>query len=163
VNPAADWSNFLVTEAGASAALAGLIFVSISINLTKIIEYPDVASRAGEALSLLMGTLFICTVALAPNQPQKLLGAEFLIVGGLLWVLTVSLHVGQFRRRDQRPWWWLASRAFVCNCATLSLCIAGISLMLAHPSGMYWLIPGCVFSFVAATTIAWVLLIEIVR
>jgi len=63
---AADWSNFLVAEAGASAALAGLIFVAVSINISKIIEYPGVSGRAGEALALLIGVLIIATLGLAP-------------------------------------------------------------------------------------------------
>jgi hypothetical protein len=47
--------------------------------------------------------------------------------------------------------------------AALPFCIAGILLASGHPSGMYWLIPGCAFSFIASTTSAWVLLIEIQR
>jgi len=34
----AAWANFFVAEVGASAALVGLLFVAVSINLTKIIE-----------------------------------------------------------------------------------------------------------------------------
>jgi hypothetical protein len=157
----ADWSNFLIAETGAAAALAGLIFVAVSINLDKIIEYPGVARRAAEALCLLMGIVLIGSFGLAPNQSGRVLGVEFLAVGGSLWVLTLIFHIGQLGSKN--PWWWLASRVFVCHCATISLCIAGIGLLLGYPGGVYWLIPGCVFSFVASTTSAWVLLIEIVR
>jgi hypothetical protein len=159
---AADWSNFLVAEVGASAALAGLIFVAVSINVSKIIEYPGVSGRAAEALALLMGLLIIATFGLAPNQSQAMLGAEFLAVGITLWMFTVTLHVRQLRRA-KRPWWWLASRATLCQLTTLSFCVAGILLILGHASGMNWLIPGCVFAFLSSTTSAWVLLIEIIR
>jgi len=64
----ATWTNFLSAEAGASAALAGLIFVAVSINIKKIIEYKGVPGRAAEALSLLIGVLLISTFGLAPNQ-----------------------------------------------------------------------------------------------
>jgi hypothetical protein len=161
VDMVADWSNFLIAETGAAAALAGLIFVAVSINLSKIIEYQGVAGRAAEALALLIGVLLIGTFGLAPNQSARILGSEFVTVGGLLWLMTVTFHVGQFFRK--RPWWWLASRALLCQVATLSFCIAGILLILGRPAGMYWLIPGCVVSFLAATTSAWVLLIEILR
>lgn len=159
---AADWSNFLVAEVGASAALAGLIFVAVSINLSKIIEYPGVSGRAGEALALLMGVLIIATLGLAPNQSQNVLGVEFLLVGLTLWIFIVTLHVRQLRRAKQ-PWWWLASRAVLCQLTTLSFCVAGILLILGHAGGMNWLVPGCVFAFLTSTTSAWVLLIEIIR
>jgi hypothetical protein len=162
VNGIADWGNFLVAETGAAAALAGLIFVAVSINLTKIIEYQGVAGRAAEALSLLMGVVLIGTFGLAPGQLLRALGVEILVVGLGLWILTSVLHLGQLRGR-RRPLWWLASRAFLCHAATLSFCAAGILLILGHSFGMYWLVSGCVFSFLAATTSAWVLLIEILR
>ncbi len=157
-----DWSNFLVAEASASAALAGLIFVAVSINLPKIIEYPGVSGRAAEALALLIGVLIIATLGLAPNQSQTLLGAEFLAVGMTLWFFSVILHLRQLRRAKQ-PWWWLASRVMLCQLTTLSFCIAGVLLLLGRPEGMNWLIPGCVFAFLTSTTSAWVLLIEIIR
>jgi hypothetical protein len=162
LNGIADWGNFLVAETGAAAALAGLIFVAVSINLTKIIEYKGVAGRAAEALSLLMGVVLIGTCGLAPGQSLRVLGIEILAVGLGLWIMTSVFHLGQLRGRT-RPLWWLASRAFLCHMATLSFCAAGILLILGHSAGMYWLVSGCVFSFLAATTSAWVLLIEIVR
>jgi MFS-type transporter involved in bile tolerance (Atg22 family) len=104
-----DWSNFLVAETSASAALAGLIFVAMSINLSKIIEYPGVSGRAAEALALLVGVLTIGTLGLAPDQSQRMLGVEFLTVGASLWIFCVVQHVRQLQRPNQ-PWWWLASR-----------------------------------------------------
>jgi hypothetical protein len=157
-----DWSTFLVAETGAAAALAGLLFVAISINLAKILEYPGVASRAAEGLVLLMGVVVIGTFGLAPNQSAKVLGSEILVVGILMWITTIRLQTSQLVHR-KHPWWWLASRVAMAQCATVSFCITGISLIFGHPAGMYWLIPACVFSFVATTISAWVLLIEILR
>jgi modulator of FtsH protease len=162
LNVTVAWTNFLVAEASASAALAGLIFVAVSINIKKIIKYNGVAGRAAEALSLLIGVLLISTFGLAPNQSDKLLGAEILAIGVLLWLMTVILQAGHILVR-RRVWWWLASRALLCQCATVPFCIAGILLIRSNPDGMYWLIPGCVFTFLASTISAWVLLIEILR
>jgi len=161
LNVTVGWSNFLSAEIGASATLAGLIFVAVSINLSKILEFPGVPGRAAEALALLMGVLFVCTFGLAPNQSERSLGIEFLGVGSLLWIMTVILAVGQLRRKH--PWRWLISRFALCQCATLSFCIAGIALLLGHPSGMDWLVPGCIFSFAASMTSAWVLMVELLR
>jgi hypothetical protein len=38
---AADWGGFAGAVAAATAALAGLLFVAVSINLRRILEYPN--------------------------------------------------------------------------------------------------------------------------
>jgi modulator of FtsH protease len=71
MNAAKDWTDFLVAEVGASAALAGLLFVAISINLEKILEYKGTVTRASEALLLLLSVLFAGTFALTPGQSES--------------------------------------------------------------------------------------------
>jgi hypothetical protein len=45
---AADkWANFGLAAAGTAATLARLLFVAISINLTRILEYPNLPACAG--------------------------------------------------------------------------------------------------------------------
>lgn len=51
------WENFFIAEVGASAALAGLIFVGVSINLNRILSLPRLPDRALEAVSLLLTVL----------------------------------------------------------------------------------------------------------
>lgn len=65
------WQDFFVAEARASAALAGLLFVAISINLTRILEYRHWPSRAVEALLALLSVLVIATFALVPAQSAE--------------------------------------------------------------------------------------------
>ena len=50
----AGWESLFVAEAGASAALAGLLFVAISINLERILQGTGLPGRAGEAIVLLV-------------------------------------------------------------------------------------------------------------
>ncbi|HEX4025820.1 MAG TPA: hypothetical protein VHX52_14125 [Steroidobacteraceae bacterium] len=61
------WDDFLVAEVGASAALAGLLFVAVSINLSSILKYPHLPTRAIEALTTLLCVLVICSWALVPG------------------------------------------------------------------------------------------------
>jgi len=53
----ADWEGLFLAGAGASAALAGLLFVAVSINLTRILEVSGRPGRAGEAIVLLVAVL----------------------------------------------------------------------------------------------------------
>jgi hypothetical protein len=51
---AADrWSDFGVGVTGAAAALAGLVFVAVSINLSEILKYRNLPGRAGSPSSCL--------------------------------------------------------------------------------------------------------------
>ena len=48
------WENFNIAEVGASAALLGLLFVGVSINLARIISLPGLPNRALLALIILL-------------------------------------------------------------------------------------------------------------
>ena len=58
------WHDFYLAAAGASAALLGLLFVGVSINLGAIAaqERPDLRARAGLAFSNLIYVLIVVSV-----------------------------------------------------------------------------------------------------
>jgi modulator of FtsH protease len=70
------WSDFFAAEVGASAALAGLLFVAVSINLRQILKFPHLPTRALEALATLLCVLVISTFALVPGQTALVHGLE---------------------------------------------------------------------------------------
>ena len=83
---AAEWESLFVAEAGASAALAGLLFVALSINLERILKGIGLPGRAGEAIVLLLTVLVVSTFGLVPGQSPRVLGAEVLGFGLLPWL-----------------------------------------------------------------------------
>jgi hypothetical protein len=159
----ADWEGLFLAEAGASAALAGLLFVAVSINLTKILEVPGRPGRAGEAIVLLVSVLVVCTLGLVPGQSPTLLGAELLAAGLVAWLIVVVIHVRAVRGRVGPSSGVLAGRVVLAQVAVLPLLAAGVSLLLGAGGGLYWLVPGVVLCLVVAVLDAWVLLIEILR
>jgi hypothetical protein len=66
----AKWHDFFVAQVGASAALAGLLFVAISINIKSILEMPWLPARAGLTILLLLGALLEASFALWPQASR---------------------------------------------------------------------------------------------
>jgi hypothetical protein len=159
----AGWGELFLAEAGASAALAGLLFVAISINLTKILEVRGHVGRAGEAIVLLVAVLIVSTLVLVPDQPRATLGVELLVAGLLAWSILVGIHAKAVRGRVGPSRAVLAGRIAMAQVAVLPFPVAGASLLLQAGGGLYWLVPGVVFCLVVAVLNAWVLLIEILR
>ncbi len=58
----AEWVDFANTVAGGAAALAGLLFVGLSLNLAEVLRYPGVSARAaatlGVTIAMLLAAIF---------------------------------------------------------------------------------------------------------
>jgi modulator of FtsH protease len=159
----AEWQGLFIAEAGASAALAGLLFVAISINLARILQGAGLPGRAGEAIVLLVAVLVISTLALVPGQSPTVLGAELLAAGLVAWSVLVTIHVRAVRGRVGPSSRVRAGRIVMAQAAVLPLLVAAVSLLLRAGGGLYWIVPGVVLCLVIAVLDAWVLLIEILR
>jgi modulator of FtsH protease len=152
------WDNFFVAEAGAAAALAGLLFVSVSINLTRILEFPALPPRAAEALLVLFAVLLLSLLALVPGQSPSLLGAEVTGLGVVLWIaLTLTLA------RGGKPRQYAMLRVLLNQLPPIMFVVAGVMLYSGHPAGLYWLVPATLLAILASVAAAWVLLVEILR
>ena len=155
------WQDFFVAEARASAALAGLLFVAISINLTRILEYRHLPSRAVEALLALLSVLVIATFALVPAQSALVYAAEIGGAGLVIWAIQTAALTRTWK--DAHPRAKSTARILTNQLPPLPLVIAGTLLAAGHPTALYWIVPGMLLSFAAGIFGAWVLLIEIQR
>ncbi|HTQ08213.1 MAG TPA: hypothetical protein VMI54_30375 [Polyangiaceae bacterium] len=156
------WENFFVAEVGASAALTGLLFVAVSINLSRVLAYPQLPGRAAETLIVLVGALAASSFGLVPGQPVRALGAEILGAGALMWLVPVRMQLG-VRARPGDPRSWMLTRVVTHQFATLPFLACGGSVLAGTGGGLYWLVPGIILSFTAGIANAWVLLVEIQR
>jgi hypothetical protein len=159
----ADWTSYLSTQAGAAATLTGLVFVAVSINLSRIISVPGLSGRAAETILQFFGVLIVSTTPLIPRQSTGALGAEILLAGSVLWILQTVLQVIYMGRRAGHPLYWLIVRILQTQFATIPFCIAGILLLRGSSAGLYWLPLGVIFSLISGVVNAWVLLVEILR
>jgi hypothetical protein len=158
----AGWENFFVAEVGASAALAGLLFVAVSINLTRILSFPQLPGRAAETVLILIGVLVNASLGLVPGQPPRVLGTEMLVVGAIVWAYPMSLQLRTARGPSMPPGAMMI-RVVSHQLATVPMFFAGLSMLARWGGGLYWLVPGTILSFSVALLNAWVLLVEIQR
>jgi len=159
----AAWANFFVAEVGAVAALSGLVIVAISINLQRILSFPQLPGRAAEMLIMLVGALLACSFALMPGQTSHVLGGEVLGAGILMFVAPIAIQARQLPRLKSQPVTWWFWRLLVSLCASLPVVIGGIFLWTGASVGLYWLADGVLVTLAATVWNAWVLLVEILR
>ena len=89
-----EWGNFFVAMAGASVAFAGLVLVSVSINLKQILKQPGLISRAGKPLVVLF-TLFVASsIMLIPDQRRSFYGIELMLLAVNINLVAFSTHIG---------------------------------------------------------------------
>jgi hypothetical protein len=84
-----QWSNFFVMVGSGAAALAGLIFVAMSINHQVILRNTTHKNRAINMLTGFTAIFMASGLALMGNQPLKALGFEWLV----LWVIATSVFI----------------------------------------------------------------------
>lgn len=157
-----EWSDLFVATAGASAALAGLVFVAVSINLDRILKLPGLPERALETLLMLLGVVLVSIVGLIPGQSPVALGVEIAVlaalVGTVIAVQPTALHVSEGARVN-----WLIGRWTLRLLGTVPFVIGGLALACETGGGLYWVAAGIVFAIAGAVANAWVLLVEILR
>jgi hypothetical protein len=151
-----------VAMAGAAAALTGLIFVAVSINLEQVLKFPALPPRAVETLSVLIGLLVLSVFVLIPGQSLTALGVEMLVLG---LVMGTALLVKRIRlpRAAGQPLTWTVTPVGVILAATLPMAAAGISVLVRGGGGLYWLVAALILGFSGAVLNGWILLVEIHR
>jgi modulator of FtsH protease len=156
-----EWHDLFVATAGASAALAGLVFVAISINIERILALEGVPERGLETVLLLILVLVVSVVGLIPGQSSTALGLELLVLA--LAITAVIAQLPPIRPTGEEPRSSILGRWVIRLTGTGLFLVGGLSLLLEAGGGLYWVAAGIVFATVGAVASAWVLLVEILR
>ena len=158
------WGDLFLAGAGASAALGGLLFVAVSINLDRIVALRSLPGAALGAIVLLVAVLMVSMVALVPGQARWMLATEVLVVGIAAWSIMTAIWIRALRAPiPNQPRFVPVISVVVTQAATLPMVVAGVSLLLGAGGGLYWVVPGVTFCLLVAIANAWVLLVEVVR
>ena len=160
---AEHWTDFGVGVAGASAALAGLVFVAVSINLSEILKYRSLPGRAGLTLTLFVTPLAVGILLLVPGQSGAALGWELLAAGVVIGGFELVINHRSGRSDQETRLTWVLARLSppIVSCGCLLL--AGVTLLAQTGGGLYWLVPSVLAAITFGLINAWVLLVEILR
>jgi modulator of FtsH protease len=159
----AAWQGFASAMAGASAVLAGLIFLAVSINIGRIMVIPGLPGRAGESVIFFLSVLVESALLLMPRQSTTALGIELLISAGLSWAALNTIAISALGKPTRQPRTWRLYRIIRIQLATAPVLLSGCSLLGWPAGGLYWFAGGVLFAIIDATGNAWVLLVEVVR
>ena len=75
-----EWHDFFLVTGGGAAALAGLVFVAMSINLDVVAQSVTHRLRAINMLTGFTSAFIICALALMGGQSHQAVGTEWLAV-----------------------------------------------------------------------------------
>ena len=159
-----EWIPFFTAVAGAGAALAGLIIVSVASSVDRMIEIRAMTSRAGSAIALLVVVTLIGLAGLIPAQSEPLFGIESLVIGLAGLAFAIDSLVRLVRARDDYgsaldPW----LKGGLGVVPGLALVIGAALIVADQEAGFGWLAVGILLSFVSSVVNAWVVLVEIRR
>lgn len=155
------WQALYTAVASATAALTGLLFLALSLNLRIILNLPAYRARAREVLGGMISLLVLSVLLLILGQDRRVLGAE-LIAGGLVLIMaSVRFQSQTLRRMDpgRRVRW--ALRLVVLNFGTVAALVAGISLILGQFGGLFWLVPTILIYLLWSLNDAWQLVVQV--
>jgi modulator of FtsH protease len=157
----AAWSDLFVATAGAAAALAGLVFVAVSINISRILELAGVPERGLQTVLLLLGALVVSIFGLTP-QRSSTFGIEMVAVGCVLvgW-LAITTRATLIGTRGHPA--WVLSRVLLVVPGSVAYLLGGISILTGFGGGLAWIVGGILGAVIGAVLNAWVLLVEILR
>jgi hypothetical protein len=155
-----QWNNFFVMVGGGAAALAGLIFVAMSINPKIIIQNSTHKNRAINMLTGFTAIFMASGFALMGNQHPGVLGCEWLI----LWLIATVIFIRGYVIAIQSGMSSIGLNAprlaggTICYLAEVA---SAIFLILGYNAGLYIAAIAIIVLFAFLISGAWLLMIGI--
>jgi hypothetical protein len=152
-----QWNNFFIMVGGGAAALAGLVFIAMSINLSIITRDATHKNRAIATMTGFTAVFVICALALIGNQNYRWIGVEWLAVSLVPTITYIRVYVRA--RKIGKSSVGLSVGRFIAGTSCYVAQIAGsILLILGYVAGLYVASVAMVLSFAFFISGAWLLI-----
>jgi len=155
-----QWNNFFVMVGSGAAALAGLVFVAISINPGVIIRNSTHKNRAINMLTGFTAVFMACGFALIGNQSLGALGFEWFALWLIATVIFIRGYVKAIRAGMSSMGLTIPRLAGGTICY-LAEVIGAILLIVGRSAGLYIAAIATVVLFGFLISGAWLLIIGI--
>lgn len=153
------WEAFFLAVSGVAAALAGLVFVGLSINLGHILETPGLHLHGLEAVVLLVVTLVLALSALVPVQTVGV------FVGEIVLAVLVLTAIGVASTRPMLDVRRQYAGSFTLKVVSAIVVIGSFALSAIavgdRTTSFTWLATAMILSIISASTKGWQLLVLI--
>jgi hypothetical protein len=158
----ATWHDFFVTAGTAAAALTGLLFVALSIQLDRILGHPEHRFRARGNFFGLTVVMVMALVVLMPSLGGRWLGV------GLIVPNVAAAAVNAWHIRRVLPTFFGGSIIFPLRVALsyaliLMGVIGGVSVILGSGGGLVWPAIESIGMLLIALLGAWSLLVGVAQ
>lgn len=155
---AGQWSNFFVLVGTGAAALTGLVFVALTINLRGVAQDATHRYRAINMLSGFTAAFIISALVLMGAQTYSTIGIEWLIVSLLAATINTNGYVQGFRLGSSR--FALNSFRIVGGSACyLGQIIGAVMLCLGNGVGIYVSALALIVNFFFLVSGSWLLIV----
>ncbi|MGA2427191.1 MAG: hypothetical protein ABSH13_01700 [Candidatus Acidiferrum sp.] len=152
-----QWNNFFVMVGGGAAALAGLVFIAMSINLSIITRDATHKNRAIATMTGFTAVFMVCAFALMGNQSYQRIGVEWLVVSLVPTITYISVYIRA--RKVGRSSVGLSIGRFIAGTSCyLAQIIGSVLLISGNVAGLYVASVAMVLSFAFFISGAWLLI-----
>jgi len=151
------WHDFFVMVGGGAAALAGLVFIAMSINLSIITRDATHKNRAIATLTGFTSVFMICAFAVIGNQNYQWVGIEWLVISIVPTITYIRVYVQA--TKIGRSSVGLSIGRFIIGTSCYVAQIVGSALLISgYVAGLYVASVAMVLSFAFFISAAWLLI-----
>ncbi|WP_127792745.1 hypothetical protein [Agromyces sp. LHK192] len=160
------WSEFNVAMVGATAALAGLLIVAMSVNIATILQSPTLPARAAASIATLVLAIAVTGLALAPGLAAWVYGLIVLVAAAGTSVF--ELHAIRVIRHDSSAHGGTPGERVaksIAGVVPLVVYLVGAVALLAGATalGLWSLAVATILAIASAILYAWIVLVEVLR
>lgn len=157
-----EWNNFFLLVGTGSAALTGLVFVAISVNLRDVVKDATHTYRAINMLNGFTAVFILSSFALMGHQSHQTLGLEWFVVSVVAGAINTNGYVHGFSLAGSR--YALSLFRVAGGSACYLAQIVGSAILFFGPGwGVYVAAIGLIVNFSFLVSGSWLLIVGTVH